>query len=1115
MTTRIAAFVFSDLVGSSALRSRLGDDAVDPLRRAVHAVLQDAVAAHHGEEVKNLGDGIMAAFDSAAQAVSSGIAMQQGVARLAAAQPGIGLELRVGVSAGEATVEQDDWFGTPVVEAARLCARAESGQVLVSEVVQTLVAARRRHRFRSVGKLALKGLAMPLAAYAVDWEPAVDVQPVGPAAEVTAPPAPDARLVVSLPPRLRSAPPFGFFGRSTEQAALRSAWKEAAADRCQVVLVSGEPGIGKTALSAVLARTVHAEGAVVLYGRCDKDLGLPYQPFVEALRGLVLEATPQPGLRAWARVHGAALTPVLPELAERFPEVAVSRAADPEAERYRLFKAVSSLLAAVSASQPLLLVLDDLHWAAKPTLMLLEYVASAVEPMPVLLLGTFRETDISRAHPLAELLADLRRQPWVSRMALQGLGDDEVMALVEHASGGPLDEPGVALAHAVHRETDGNPFFVAELLRHLAESGAVVREGPQWVLGGTLEAVGLPVSVREVIGQRLQRLREETRSLLSLAAVIGRDLDLDLLGRVSELPEGRLLDALDEATGAALIHEVAGRPDRFTFSHSLIQHVLYDELSGVRRVRAHQRVAAALEELCGDDPGERVAELAHHWVAATRPIDVRQTISYARQAGDRALAQLAPEEAVAWYTQALELQDTQTRNDERRADLLLDLGEAQRRAGQSAFRETLLEAAAMARRLGDTDRLVRAALANNRGIHSASGYSDAERVAVLQAAVDALGGRDSPERARLLATLTVELTYSGEWERRRALADEALAVARRVGDDATLARVLNLRHSALQVPEAVGELMDNSAENLVITARLGDAHERFWALQCRFWTIGAAGRMEEAEERLAELERLVDALGQPALGWYARFHRSWCELLAGRVAESERFALEALQLGNDSGQPDAIAVFVAQLAMVRRDQGRLDELVEPVAQQVADNPGIPGFRALLALCYCELDRLDEARSVFAVDAAGGFSGIPYDPVWSSAMTMLAEVCALLDDAESAVVLTDKLRPYAGVLAHNGCTTFGAVDRYLGMLAATQGRFSEAESHFSAAASIHTRIGAPIWLARTQVEWARMLFRRNGPGDSERARELLASALLTGRELDLGYIVRQAGTLLGP
>ncbi len=377
--------------------------------------------------------------------------------------------------------------------------------------------------------------------------------------------------------------------------------------------------------------------------------------------------------------------------------------------------------------------------------------------------------------------------------------------------------------------------------------------------------------------------------MLSLAAVIGHDFDLALLGTVSGLPEDHLLDALDEATAAAVAQEVPGQSARFTFSHSLIQHVLYDELSALRRVRAHQRVAAALETLYGDEPGEHVAELARHSVAATRPVDVLQTIHYARRAGDRALAHLAPEEAVAWYLQALELHDTLPAvAEDQRAELLIDLGEAQRRAGQPAFRETLLEAAAVARRLGDTDRLVRAALANNRGLHSVAGISDSERVAVLQEAVDALGDRDSSERARLLAALAAELTYSGEWERRRALAAEALSVARQVGDDATVARVLNVRHSALQVPECAGELLQNTTENLDITARLGDPLERFWALQYRVWAVGAGGGMDEAEERLAELDSWVEALGQPALGWYARFHRSWCELLAGRIGESTR-----------------------------------------------------------------------------------------------------------------------------------------------------------------------------------------------------------------------------------
>ena len=1120
MTTRMASFVFCDLVGSTALHSRLGDDAADELRRRIHTVLRDAVRSHGGTEVKNLGDGLMAAFDSAAEAVSSGIAMQQAVTLLGAEHSDLELGLRVGVSAGEATTEGDDWFGTPVVEASRLCDRAEAGQVLVSEVAHTLVAARRRHRFRSLGSMDLKGLAAPLTIHEAEWErpalppPAAPPEPTPATADGG--PAPER----FLPTRLRRPPPFGFHGRDAEQTTLARAWKETLTGRGQLVLLSGEAGIGKTALTAELARRVHGEGAVVLFGRCNEDLGVPYEPFVEALSDLPLEEALSPSALAhWVRVHGPALLPLLPELVARVSDAGTAGLSpgDPEAERYRLFKGVSALLGELSGARPVLVVLDDLHWAAKPTLMLLKYALGALESVPVMFLGTFRESDVSRSHPLAELLADLRRNVAVTRIALDGLADDEVLALVESASGQALDTRGVALAHAVHRETDGNPFFVAEILRHLAESGAVVREGGAWVPGPTIEEVGLPVSVREVVGQRLARLGDDTGKLLSLAAVIGRDFDLDLLSRAGELEEDRLLDALDEATSAALIHEVAGRSDRFTFSHALVQHVLYESLSGARRVRAHERVAAALEELYGDDPGDRVGELAHHWTAATRPVEVGRAVGYSRQAGDRALAQLAPEEAVVWYGQALELQESHGDADGAdQIDLLIGLGESQRRAGQPAFRETLLQAAELARAAGDTGRLVRAALANSRGMHSASGYADLERISVYEAAAAALGDGDSVEQAQMLATLAAELTYAGEEhrQRRHELADRALAMARRLGDDAALARVLNLRFNAIVEPENAAEQLANSDEALEVTTRLGDPFERYWALQFRLWALGTAGLIEELTARLSEFDGLADELAQPGLRWFARFHRSWVELLVGRIGEAERLALEALQVGNDTGQPDALPVFVAQLAMIRRDQGRLDELVDTIARAVADNPGIPGFGILLALVYCDLERYDEARLAFAPAASVGFASIPHDPVWSSAMTMGAEVAAILGDSDAAAIVGANLRPFTGMLAHNGTSTLGAIDRYLGLTAMTLGRYFEADAHFAAAVAIHTRIGAPAWLARTQVDWARMLQRRGGKGDAEHAGELLASALRTARKLGLRTVERQAVSLGG-
>jgi class 3 adenylate cyclase/tetratricopeptide (TPR) repeat protein len=1105
MTSRTRAFLFCDLARSDALPPRLGDDAADPLRRAVLAPLRSEVLANHGEVVKVLGDGLMASFSSAADAVSCAVAMQQAIHELGRSEAGEALGLRVGVSAGEAAQEEEgDWFGTPVVEAARLCACAGGGQVLVSDIARELTATRRQQGFVPVGSLELKGIPEPVPAYEVPWEPLLE-----------APSEPPPAASVPLPERLQSTAPFGFFGRQAEREVISAAWKQAAAGHRQLVLLAGEPGIGKTGLATDFAQQVHSEGATVLYGRCDEELRVPYQPFVEALRGYVADGD-EGGLTEWAELHGGgALSRLVPELSLRFPGAGPTRSTDPETERYLLFQAVSSLLATLSRPGPALLVLDDLHWAAKPTLLLLRHIVNSAEPMGLLVLGTYRETEISRSHPLGELLADFRREPSVERLSLSGLGDDEIVALVESAAGHVLDDAGVALAHAVHAESDGNPFFVVQTLRHLDESGALVRREGRWVAAVDPSRVGLPASVREVIGHRVGRLGDEATEVLSLAAVIGRDFDLDLLTRVTELSEDRLLDLLDQATSAAVVYEVTARPGWYTFSHALVQHALYEDLGPTRRLRAHHRVASALEELLGEEPLERVGELARHWMAATRPVDAAKAIDYALQAGDRALAQLAPEEAVGWYAQALELHEGVLDGDELRCDVLIRLGEAQRRAGQPTFRETLLHAAHLARRLDDTGRLLRAALANNRGIHSATGVVDEERVGVLEAAAAAVGEHHSAARALVLATLAAELTFARDWERRRALADEALAVARRVGDDATLARVLNLRQETIQVPDTLPERLANTAECLVLTERLDDPFERFWATECRLRAVAEADVLtEEVDHLLDELDRLAQELGQPALSWYVAFHRSWRELQAGHPAEAERLAVEALQIGNDSGQPEAMAIFASVLICLRRDQGRLDEVESLIAQAVADNPGIPAFRALLAVCYCELDRFDDARAVFAVDAANGFADIPYDMVWSSGLSLYAEVCAFLGDAGAAAVLAEQLRPYGGSITHAGAVMLGAVDRYVGLLETTLGNLDEAEARFAAAAELHERIAAPVWLARTHLDWATLLERREGPGDRERAQRLLEQSLEATEAIGCAALARRARRALG-
>ena len=372
---------------------------------------------------------------------------------------------------------------------------------------------------------------------------------------------------------------------------------------------------------------------------------------------------------------------------------------------------LSGCLAKTSREQPVVLVLDDLQWADKGSLLLLRHLATAEHAMRVLILGTYRDGELSPSHPLTDTLAALYRQRGVSRIELAGLDDGGVAALLEAAAGQSLDSAGIGLAHAVYRETDGNPFFVTEILRHLSETGAIHQNSAgQWVADDGLEQLALPDSVRTVIGARVGRLGKHAEQVLSVASVIGRDFDLDLLALATKTSEDDLLDILDAAASVALVREVADT-GRYNFAHALIQHTLYENLGHNRRARGHRQVAEALEDLCGDRTEARVGELARHWTCATEPIDLARAIRYSKQAGDAALSALAPGDALSYYAQALDLSGQVGDADPvLEIDLAIGLGTAQRQTGDPASRETLLTAARRAADLDDTNRLVAAAL---------------------------------------------------------------------------------------------------------------------------------------------------------------------------------------------------------------------------------------------------------------------------------------------------------------------------------------------------------------------------------------------------------------------
>jgi class 3 adenylate cyclase/tetratricopeptide (TPR) repeat protein len=1103
--TKLTTIVFTDIVRSTRLMQHVGDERAQGIFRGHHALLRRTIAAHGGQELQWLGDGTMASFPSAVRAARCAIALQETVER---SQASARLRIRIGIHTGEVLIERSKagpgFFGTPIVTARRLCDLGEPGTILCSGTVVGLLADMDAFRFRDLGAHTLKGVADPIAVSEVLYAGGAPIERDEPRDDDDSP--------LPLPALLTQPDPFPFSGRATELEGLTATWTAGAAAARRVVLVDGEPGIGKTRLAAETARLVHARGGTVLFGRCDEGLGVPFQPFVEALEHF-LDHSPAGAVRERLGRHAGELVRLVPEIARRVPGLAAPLDSDPATERYRLFDAVAGWLLAATAVRPLLLVLDDLHWADTATLLLLRHVVRAAVTARLVILVTHRDTEVDETHPLTKLLADLCGVAGVTKISLRGLDERGVVELLEQTSGRQLDASGRNLARAVQAQTGGNPFFVGEVLRSLAESGALVQCDGKWASEISADDVRLPAAVRDVVLRRVTRLTGDTAETLGLAAVIGRDFDIGVLSGVSTLDELALIAALDEAASARLVEETA--VDRYRFAHALVRSALYERLSASRRARVHHRVAKTLVARGAKDS----TALALHFALAG-PAHVDAAIRYATRAGNEALASLAHGRAVTHFQQALALLDGGEGEGRagigdaahQRCHLLNRLGLAQRCSGEPGYRETYLAAAVLAERLHDTSALVEAALGNNRGWASALGSVDAERVAALEAALAALDTADSSARARLLATLAVELSYAEDRARRRALSDEALAMARRLDDCDTIAHVLNVRCHTIWSPDTLVERLENSAEHLAVVAGLRDPIARWYAAATRPQVAMEAGDLAEVDRQLENLARLTHEVRQPHLVWAQTVDAAWRAHLAGRLAEAEQLATEAYETGTAGGHVDALMYYACQLLAIRFDQGRLGELVALVEQAVADNPGLPAFRAILALAYCEADRPADARPILDTALAASFAG-PFDMSWTTCMGFYAEVAARLGHERAAATLFDLLLPWSEHVIFNGLFVFGAIGRPLGVLAGTLGRHTEADRWFARAVEVHEQLQAPVLLARTYVDWADQILARAHSRNEDRAHALIERALTAATELGLGGVRRRAGELL--
>ncbi len=911
--------------------------------------------------------------------------------------------------------------------------------------------------------------------------------------------------VVAWPPPLAAAlDRHPLVGRTQELAELEQHWDEAVSGNRPLVLLSGDAGIGKTRLAAELGRRARDDGALVLYGRFDEQALAPYQPVVEMIRG-------------WS--SGTSLEPLRERLGSRAAELAIlfgelgpppaDHAApdgDADARRLRFFDAVAALFGEAGATAPLVLVFDDLHWADRPTLQLLRHIVRSPQPRRALLLGTYREAELEPGHALLELIADVRREGMLRHLALTGLAECEVAALVD-ALGVPATDR--AFITALHGETEGNPFFIEEVVRHLREThhelGAHI----------SLTEAGVPDGVREVTGRRLKRLGSEPRKALQVASVIGREFDYDVLAAVAPLEDEELISALEEGVDARVLRE-AGRVGRYAFTHALVRATLYDGLSQLRRARLHGRVGEAIERLRSADVDSQLPQLAHHFAQAAPVEQPERAIDFALAAARRADRLLAWEEAAQHYRAALRARElTGAYGDAMHAELLLALGSSEDRAGMEAeARTTFQAAAATARLLGDPGLLGKAAL-GFAGQWSVLGRVDKARLALLEEALGGLGAEHGILRARLLARLALELYYSGEPERRLALSEQAVELARELGDPRTLATCLDARHYALWRPETVHERLEVAAELRRVAEETGDPELE---LEGAGWTVVdllELGDVQGADVQIAAASKLAEALQRPLWRWWASQLRCTRAQLAGRFDEAERLADETLAIGRHGQAENALNAYAQAMFNIRREQGRLGEVEPSVRRFIELYPALVAWRAALALLLLELGREDEARAEFEALAARGFDDLPRDANWLIGVTLLAEVCGGLGDGVRAEALYAQLEPYSGrnVVVGRAATCNGSASRLLGILAAAMGAWELAEGHFISALAMHERMGARPWCARTQTAYARMLLTRRSEGDGARAAELLHEAAATAETHGMPVVARAAREMM--
>jgi transcriptional regulator with XRE-family HTH domain len=898
---------------------------------------------------------------------------------------------------------------------------------------------------------------------------------------------------------IESAASAAFVDREEELGVLREAWASARAGRRVLTLIAGEPGIGKTALTAELARRVRADGGLVLYGRWDEHVPAPYQAFREALNDYA-RACPDAVLRRDLAGLAEEIARLCPEPAHRVGASAPPQAAA-QAERFRLFESIDTWIGRIAARRPVLLVLDDLQWADQPSFFLLPHLMRARRSTPLLTVAMYRNLGPERSEFSAALPA-LTRDIDCRRVSLRGLEHRAVTTLLEDAVGRPFGQRESGMVAELEWETAGNPFFLLEMARHLSEVGAFDRDVVR--LGET--PAEIPQSIRDMVRSRLRRLTDGCAETLAVAALIGERFDADLVASAASLSDAGTVDLLEEAARAGLIAEIDDEPDHWRFSHSLTRRVTSEELSRGRRSVLHQRIGDTLEFR----PGVAPAELAHHFGGAANRGSARKAVRYGRLAGQIALREVAAEVAVRHFRRALELLDRFGPEDQAlRCELLLDLAGAHDRAGEYPARdERFAEAADTARRLGSDELFARAALGYG-GVLPAWVRPDLRAQGLLEEALKRLDDRDDRTRATILARLAHWLHNVRPYPERLELSDRSVAMARATGDRRTLATVLLHRCWALDGPGEAGDSLTVAGEVLAIGAGLGDPALTLEGLRIQLAAQFENGSHSAATQTAQAMKALAEEVRHPE---FIRLATMWDIIAAtmeGQFGQAEELAGELGRRLDQIGHSQAQLISVAQSASWRLLQGYATEYIAPFEALSAADPGNLAYPAITAWCLAEAGAGERAAELLGRTDPTSAAAADKNYLWWAMIVGFSGAVDLTGDRRWAEALYELAAPYAGSNCTLGLASFlGAADHWLGVLATAAGRYTEASAHLEAALTRHREMGARPWTALTEEAYGRALSLRGQPADIERAAALTKSAMQTADELELAAIANR-------